>query len=70
MNPTYTVSYGLAQARIAELHDQARRQSLAHAARSGQAQSGQAQSASKPRTLRVAGHLRLVHRRRATAATG
>ena len=29
MNPTYTVSYGLAQARIAELHDQARRQSLA-----------------------------------------
>ena len=65
MNPTYTASYGLAQARIAELHDQARRQSLAHAARSGQAQ-----SAPQPRTPRVAGHLRLVHRRRVTTAIG
>jgi hypothetical protein len=65
MNPTYTVSYGLAQARIAELHDQARRQSLGHAARSGQAQ-----SASQARTPRGAGHLRLVHRRRVTTAIG
>jgi len=65
MNPTYTVSYGLAQARIVELHDQARRQSVAHAARSGQAQ-----SASQPRPPRVAGHFRLVHRRRVTTAIG
>ena len=65
MNPTYTASYGLAQARIAELHDQARRQSLAYAARSGQAQ-----SASQPRTPRVPGHFRLVHRRRVTTAIG
>jgi hypothetical protein len=65
MNATNTISYGLAQARIAELHDQARRQSLARAARSGQAQ-----SASQPRTPRVAGHLRLVHRRRVTTAIG
>lgn len=63
MNATYTTSYGLAQARIAELQDQARRQSLARAARSGQAQ-----SASQPRTPRVAGHLRLVHRRRPLTA--
>lgn len=60
MNPTYTVSYGLAQARIAELHDQARRQSLAHMAR----------SASQPRPPRVAGHFRFVHRRRVTTAIG
>ena len=65
MNPTYTVSYGLAQARIAELHDQARRQSMARAARSGQAQ-----SASQPRSPRVAGHFRLVHRRRVTTPLG
>ncbi|HEU5389775.1 MAG TPA: hypothetical protein VFV73_28135 [Streptosporangiaceae bacterium] len=65
MNPTYTVSYGLAQARIAELYDQARRQSLAHAARSGQSQ-----SASQPRTPRVAGPRWLVHRRRVTTAIG
>ena len=65
MNPTYTASYGLAQARIAELHDQARRQSVAHSARSGQAQ-----SASQPRVPRGAGHLRLVHRRRVTTAIG
>ena len=65
MNPTYTVSYGLAQARIAELHDQARRESLAHAARAGQAQ-----SASQTRPPRVAGHFRLVHRRRVTTAIG
>jgi hypothetical protein len=65
MNPTYTVSYGLAQARIAELHDQARRQSLVHAARSGQAQ-----PESQSRAPRGAGHLRLVHRRRVTTAIG
>ena len=70
MNATHTISYGLAQARIAELHDQARRQSLARAARSGQAQSDQAQSASQPRAPRVAGHFRLVHRRRVTTAVG
>jgi hypothetical protein len=65
MNATHTISYGLAQARIAELRDQARRQNLARAARSGQEQ-----SASQPRTPRVAGHLRLVHRRRVTTAIG
>ena len=65
MNPTYTVSYGLAQARIAELHDQARRQSVARAARAGKAQSG-----SLPRSSGVPGHLRLVHRRRLTTAIG
>ena len=65
MNPTYTASYGLAQARIAELHDQARRQSLAHMARSGQAQ-----SRAQARSPRVPGHLRLVHRRRVTTAIG
>ena len=65
MNPTYTVSYGLAQARIAELHDQARRQSLSRAARTGKARSG-----SQPRSSGVPGHLRLVHRRRVTAAIG
>ena len=65
MNPTYTISYGLAQARIAELHDQARRRSLTRAARAGEAQSG-----SQPRSSGVPGHLRLVHRRRVTAAIG
>jgi hypothetical protein len=65
MNPTYTVSYGLAQARIAELHDQARRQSLAHAARPGQAQ-----PESQSRAPRGAGHRWLVHRRRVTTAIG
>ena len=63
MNPTYTISYGLAQARIADLHDQARRQSLARAARSGQARSG-ARSGSS----RVPGRLWLVHRRRVSDA--
>jgi len=57
MNSTHSISYGLAQARIAELHDQARRQSLARAARSGKPQ-----SASQPRSSRVLGHLRLAHR--------
>ena len=65
MNPTHTISYGLAQAHLADLQDQARRQSLAHSARSGQAQ-----SASQARTPRGAGHLRLVLRRRVTTAIG
>jgi hypothetical protein len=65
MNPSHTISYGLAQARIAELHDQARRQSLARTARSGKPQ-----SASQPRSSRVPGHLRLIHRRRVTTAIG
>ena len=68
MNPTYTISYGLAQARIAELHDQARRQSLARAARAARAV--KAQSGSQPRSSGIPGHLRLVHRRRVTAAIG
>lgn len=65
MNPTHTSSYGPAQARIADLHDQARRQGLARAARSARAQSG-----SRPRSSRVPGHFRLVHRRRVTTAIG
>ena len=68
MNPTHTISYGLAQARIAELHDQARRQSLARADRA--ARTGKARSGSQPRSSGVPGHLRLVHRRRVTAAIG
>ena len=68
MNPTYTVSYGLAQARIADLHDQARRQSLARAARAARA--GKAPSGAQPRSSGVPGHLRLVHRRRVTTAIG
>ena len=57
MNPNHTISYGLAQARIADLHDQARRQSLVRAARSQGAQA-------KPqrRGSRIPGHLRLRHR--------
>jgi hypothetical protein len=65
MNPNHSISYGLAQARIADLHEQARRQSLVRAARSVKAQSG-----SQPRSSRVPGHLRLVHRRRVTTAIG
>lgn len=57
MNPTYTISYGLAQARIADLHDQAKRHSLARAARSQGAQ-----SEPQPRVSRIPGHLRLRHR--------
>lgn len=67
MNPTYTISYGLAQARIANLHDQARRQSLARAARSGKAQS-RAQSGAQYGSSRVPGHLRLVRRHRVSNA--
>ena len=63
MNPTHTLNYGLAQARIADLRDQACRQSLARTARSGKAQSG-AQSGSS----RVPGHVRLVHRHRVSNA--
>jgi hypothetical protein len=69
MNPTYTISYGLAQARIADLQDQTRRQSLARAARAA-ARTGKARSGSQPRSSGVPGHLRLVHRRRVTAAIG
>jgi hypothetical protein len=63
MNPTYTISYGLAQARIADMHDQARRQSLARAARSGKAQ-----SASQTGSSRVPGYLWLIRRRRVSDA--
>ena len=65
MNPTHTISYGLAQAHLADLHDQARRQSLSRAAQTGKARYG-----SQPRSSGVPGHLRLVHRRRVTAAIG
>jgi hypothetical protein len=58
MNPYPSVSYDLAQARIADLRDQARRAGLARAA---------ARSA-QPERLRVWGHLRFVHRHRAAAA--
>jgi hypothetical protein len=68
MNPTHTISYGLAQAHLADLHDRARRQSLARAADA--ARTGKARSGSQPRSSGVPGHLRLVHRRRATAAIG
>lgn len=72
MNPTYTISYGLAQARIAGLHDQARRQSLARAARSGKARSGKAQSRAQSGaqygSSPVPGHLRLVRRHRVSNA--
>ena len=68
MNPTHTISYGLAQAHIASLQDQARRQSLARAARADQ--TGKARSGSQPRSSGVPGHVRLVHRRRVTTAIG
>jgi hypothetical protein len=60
MYPNPTVSYELAQARIADRRHQARRESLARAvARSAQ-----------PGRARVPGHLRFlsVHRHRAAAA--
>jgi hypothetical protein len=60
MNPNPTVSYDLAQARIADLRHQARREGIARvAARSAQ-----------PDQPRVPGRFRLVHRHRAAAATG
>ncbi len=60
MNPNPTVSYDLAQARIADLRHQARREGLARAA---------ARSA-QPDQSRVPGRFRLVHRHRAAAAAG
>jgi hypothetical protein len=60
MNPNPTVSYDLAQARIADLRHQARREGLARAA---------ARSA-QPDRPRVPGRFRLVHRHRAAAAAG
>jgi hypothetical protein len=58
MNPYPSVSYDLAQARIADLRDQARRAGLARAA---------ARSA-QPDPPRVPGRFRFVHRHRAVAA--
>jgi hypothetical protein len=58
MNPYPSVSYDLAQARIADLRDQARRGSLARAA---------ARSA-QPDRPRAWGRLRFVYRHRAAAA--
>jgi hypothetical protein len=55
MNPSHTISYELAQFRIADLRHQARRESLARAARS-------AQSERQPRVSRIPGHLGLRHR--------
>jgi hypothetical protein len=58
MNPYPSVSYDLAQARIADLRDQAQRAGLARtAARSTQ-----------PDRPRVRGRLRFVHRHRAAPA--
>ena len=60
MNPYPGVSYDLAQARIADLRDQARRAGLARAAA----------HSTQPDRPRVPGRLRFVHRHRAAAATG
>jgi hypothetical protein len=62
MNPNPTVSYDVAQARIADLRHQARRASLARAA----ARSTQPDRPRVPGSLRF----RLVHRHRAAAAAG
>jgi hypothetical protein len=59
MNPYPSVSYDIAQARIADLRDQARRGSLARAA---------ARSA-QPDRPRVPGRLRFIHRHRTATAT-
>jgi hypothetical protein len=61
MNPYPSVSYDLAQARIADLRDQARRAGLARAA----ARSAQPAQPDRPR---VPGRFRFVHRHRAAAA--
>jgi hypothetical protein len=53
MNPSHTISYELAQSRIADLHYQAQRENLARAARSQRIQ---------PRTPRIPRHLHLRHR--------
>ena len=58
MNPNPTVSYNLAQARIADLRHQARRESLARAAA----------HSTQPDRPRVPGRFRFVHRHRAAAA--
>jgi hypothetical protein len=58
MNPNPTVSYDLAQARIADLRHQARREGLARAA----------SHSIQPNRPRVPGRLRFVHRHRAAAA--
>ena len=58
MFPNSAVSYDFAQARIADLRDQARRGSLARAAA----------RSTQPERPRVRGHLRFVHRHRAAAA--
>ena len=60
MNPNHTVSYNLAQARIADLRHQARREGLARAAA----------HSTQPDRPRVPGRLRFVHRHRTAAATG
>ena len=62
MHPHSTVSYDLAQARIADLRHQARREDLARAA----ARSTQPDRPRVPGSLRF----RLVHRHRAAAAAG
>ena len=56
MHPSPAVSYELAQARIADLRHQARRESLARATRTG------------CRGPQAPGRFRLVYRRRVTAA--
>jgi hypothetical protein len=58
MNPNPTVSYDLAQARIADLRHQARREGLALAA----------SHSIGPNRPRVPGRLRFVHRHPAAAA--
>ena len=58
MNPYPSVSYDLAQARIADLRDQARRASLARAAA----------HSTQPDRPRVPGRFQFVHRHRAAAA--
>ena len=58
MNPNPTVSYDLAQARIADLRHQARREGFARAAA----------RSTQPDRPRVPGRFRLVHRHRAAAA--
>ena len=58
MYPSTTVSYDLAQARIADLRDQARHGSLARAAA----------RSTQPDRPRARGRLRFVHRHRVAAA--
>ena len=53
MNPSHTISYELAQSRIADLHHQAQRENLARAARS---------QSTQPRPSRIPRHLHLRHR--------